>query len=698
MIAALQKRDSVVVLPTGGGKSLCFQAPAIVMPGTALIVSPLISLMKDQVDSLKEHGIAAAKIDSTQSEDRNRQVARDLKEGNLKIIYLSPERLVGLKFIEFIKNIDISFFAIDEAHCISMWGHDFRPEYRQMRCLRELFPDIPIHAFTATATSQVRDDISRQLNLANPGVYVGSFDRPNLIFTAEPRNKGIRQVKRIIDKHPGDSGIIYCIKRDDVDAMSAKLVEMGYKALPYHAGLDKTVRKNNQQAFVEEKTDIIVATVAFGMGIDKSNVRYVIHAGMPKSLEHYQQESGRAGRDSLEAECSLFYSGSDFQIWKFLMKDMQKDAREIALSKLSDMYDYCTGTICRHKAISSYFGQALNGKSCGACDICLGSLESVSDSLVIAQKIISCVARLDNSFGADYVSKVLVGSKDKRVLLNNHDNVSTYGILSDHPKGAVRDWIEQLCSTGYLVKTGEYNVVARTPESRAVLKGEETPKLYITKTKSYDKTDMVQKQWEGVDQGLFEELRQIRRVIADSKGLPAFIVFGDAVLRELARFRPVTIRQFSGIKGIGKAKTAEYGHHICRKIREYCERNDIKMGIEPFGEYDDDFKLGKTRMQRSAVDARKKAFRYFKQGFAVDRVALKIERAESTTVQYLVEFIEKNNVDDPFPWVSRDESEQITAAALKSDEEKLKPIYEKLGGKISYDKIRIALACLKNKS
>ena len=698
MAAALQKRDSVVVLPTGGGKSLCFQAPALVMPGIAIVVSPLLSLMKDQVDTLVDNGISAARLDSTQNVDEQRRIATLIQNRELKILYLSPERLLGLKFIDFLRQFEISLFAIDEAHCISMWGHDFRQEYRQLRVLRELFPGIAIHAFTATATNQVRHDIAEQLQLKQPEILVGSFDRPNLIFKAEPRYNGIEQITRILDQHKNESGIIYCIRRDDVDEMHIRLEGLGYKTLPYHAGMDNNDRKNNQQAFIEEKVNIIVATVAFGMGIDKSNVRYVIHAGMPKSLEHYQQESGRAGRDGLEAECCLFYSGGDYHTWNYLIKGMPEEVRKIAQLKIGDIYDYCTGTVCRHKAIVRYFGQELESDSCGACDVCLGSFEPVPDSLTIAQKILSCIVRLDQFYGADYTAKVLNGSKDKKVLGNNHDKLTTYGILSEYSMRIIRDWIEQLTSQQFITKYGDYRILKVTEKGRETLKGKLAPKLYKSKAKDYDEADAYRESWAGVDNQLFEELRLLRKEIADDKGLPAFVVFSDAVLRDLARFRPTSARTFMNIKGVGEAKSRQYSKRFTRLIEKYSREHDLPIDLDSY-DYDN-FSVGRRKKSRNTQlinPSKEAAFQFFKQGCTIDVVANKIGRAISTTAQYLEEFIEKEKIVDPSPWVTKSQFEEVTAAIKEVDSEMLKPVHELLEGKIDYETIRICRACLKNK-
>ncbi len=476
----------------------------------------------------------------------------------------------------------MSFIAIDEAHCVSMWGHDFRPEYRQLGSLKELFGDITIAAYTATATDHVRADIAQQLKLNNPRILVGSFDRSNLVYKVQPRNKIIKQVCSVIDRHKGESGVIYCIRRKDVDRMCAQLESKGYNAVPYHAGMEAADRKKNQDMFITEKVDIIVATVAFGMGIDKSNVRYVLHAGMPKSLEHYQQESGRAGRDGLEAECCLFYSGGDYGTWKSLMRDMTTEAYKIAMVKLGNMYSYCTGGVCRHKAILRYFDQDIDTDSCNACDMCLGELEYIDDALIIAQKILSCILRLDQRFGGGYVALVLIGSKDKRIIENTHDTLSTYGLLDDYSKHTVHDWIEQLAGQDYIEKYGEYNVLRVTEKASTVLKGRQTPRLLKPALRKAKASKVIKDSWEGVDKGLFEALRKLRSMIAGKKKIPAYIVFGDGALRDMARKRPASLDTFLNVKGVGEKKCKKYGETFIAAIKDYCFEHSLDMDAEEY--------------------------------------------------------------------------------------------------------------------
>lgn len=572
MLAVLEHRDSVVVLPTGGGKSICFQAPAMAMPGMAVVVSPLISLMKDQVDALAECGIPAAYINSSMSNQERLRVANAIRAGELKLLYVAPERLCSEKMLDFLEPCQISFFAVDEAHCISAWGHDFRPEYRMLRNLRERFPKLGVHAYTATATEHVRQDISDQLDLHNPEWLVGSFDRKNLIYKIQRKNEVRKQVRGIIDSHEGESGIVYCISRREVDELAADLRKDGYSARPYHAGLSDIERMKHQDEFLSEKTLIVVATVAFGMGIDKSNVRYVIHTGAPKSLENYQQETGRAGRDGLEAECWLLWTAANFITWRRMQEELPDDAKSHAMESLSGMEKFCTGVICRHKALVEHFGQAYEPDDCGACDVCLSQIELLNDPLITAQKILSCVVRVNESYGADYVSQVLVGSKDARILEKGHDQLSTYALLKEERKEAVREWIEQLTSQGFLKRVGEYNTLSVTADGWSLLKGKAQVRLLKpTQKKAATKkaTKIESASWEGVDRELFEELRVVRRRVAEEHGVAPFIVFSDATLRDLARKRPKSLAEFRHVHGVGDKKTAAYGELFIDVIRQH---------------------------------------------------------------------------------------------------------------------------------
>ena len=692
-----RKRDSIVVLPTGGGKSLCYQAPAVVLPGLTVVVSPLISLMKDQVDALIECGVSAARIDSSLAAHEQQRVFEALGNKQLKLLYLSPERLVSDGFVDVLKKTGLSFIAIDEAHCVSMWGHDFRPEYRQLGILKRIFPNVTIGTYTATATEHVRDDIAEQLHLDNPEMLVGSFDRPNLVYKVRRRTNRTKQVRAVLDRHKGESGIVYCIRRRDVDELSSLLRTKGYNVLPYHAGMVDQDRKKNQEAFINEKVDTIVATIAFGMGIDKSNVRYVIHTGMPKSLEHYQQETGRAGRDGLEAECCLFYSGGDYGIWKSLLSEMEPEAHKIAMIKLNRMYQFCTGGVCRHKDILRYFGQIFEKDNCSACDMCLGEMDCIDDALQTSQKILSCIVRLGQRYGGGYTSAVLTGSNEKRILENRHEALSTYGLLSDYSQHTVHDWIEQLEGQLCIEKVGEYNVLNVTEKGWRVLKGNETPRLLKPAEKPAKVSKVVEDSWEGVDKGLFEALRKLRSSISRKKGVPAYIVFGDAALRDMARRRPSTYMKLLEVKGIGEKKRRQYGEVVLAVMKDYCQANSLDMDVGVTSETTSfEPPTGEPKKHSKLSKARQLAFDMFERKLSIEEVAKFVERAESTTTQYLVEYIKREKVNNPYPWVDEQTFGLIVDAAKEVGDDRMKSIFDFLNGKVNYTQIRIGLACLRN--
>jgi ATP-dependent DNA helicase RecQ len=559
--AALARRDSLVVMPTGGGKSLCYQLPPLLTGELTVVVSPLISLMKDQVDTLRELDIDARHVNSTTTEGEKREMVKAAREKRLRLLFVSPERLAVDRFQEFLVTLDVRTFAIDEAHCISHWGHDFRPEYRQLGDLREKFPNAALHAYTATATAAVRSDIAAQLRLNDPAILVGSFDRPNLSYRVLPRVKPLEQTLETIERHAGEAGIIYCIRKKDVDEMTAALRKRGIDARPYHAGLTRDERTATQDAFAAEECNIVVATVAFGMGIDRSNIRFVLHTGLPKSIEHYQQETGRAGRDGLEADCVLLYSAADVLVWKSIIEENSK--------RLLDEIDrYARGAVCRHRALVSYFGEDYSTPNCGACDLCLGDVEEVADATVIAQKILSCVIRVDQRFGIGHVIAVLRGESPERVRKLGHDRLSTYGLLSEYGQSELRDWIYQLIGHGLLQQDGDqYPILKVTEAARPVLRGEETVRLVqIARKERRRKSKSESESWEGVDPALFESLRKFRRELAAARGVPAYIILGDRSLREVARLRPSTLTQLAEVYGIGEKKLVDLGPRIIELV------------------------------------------------------------------------------------------------------------------------------------
>lgn len=697
MEAVLAGRDSVVVLPTGGGKSLCYQVPAVLMDGLAVIVSPLISLMKDQVDGLRECGIPAAAVHSALGPRERQEIADDIRADRLKLLYVAPERLCTARMLDFLQQRNVSFIAIDEAHCISNWGHDFRPEYRMLGELRERFPKVGVHGYTATATAEVRRDIATQLALQQTEFLVGNFDRPNLNYRVLRRARSGEQIHEVLQRHTGESGIIYCISRKEVDSLTGTLKEAGYKAAAYHAGLSDEERHRNQDAFLNEQVDVVVATVAFGMGIDKSNVRYVIHAELPRSIESYQQETGRAGRDGLEAECWLFYSTGDFLTWQRIIEAAAAEQRASALRSLQQMLDYCTSLTCRHRLLVGHFGQQLT-KDCQSCDVCLGRLAVADDALLLAQKILSCVARCEERFGADHITKVLTGSSEARLLKFGHDKLSTWGLLKEHTRPQIRDWINQLLGQRYLEsvpvpgQTDGYRVLRLTDAGRSVLRGQVTPTL----SKPSERTEAVTAaaivdSWEGVDRGLFEALRGLRTQLATAATLPAYIVFSDATLRDLARRRPTEESRLQDVHGIGQQKAARYGAEVLALIREYCSQNHLEPNQSAIGRVR---RGGLGQVPNSAALA---AFPLFDQGLSIPEVAQRLNRANSTVTEYLVDYIAARQITDPTRWVEPSLAETIVAVTTYVDSDRLRPIYDALHGQVGYDSIRITLACERNR-
>jgi len=480
--AALAGRDSLVVMPTGGGKSLCYQLPPLVGDSTDVVVSPLVALMKDQVDALEAIGYPAAALYAGLSEGERLSIRRRLEAGELRLLFTAPERLVNTGLIDLLARVGVKRFAIDEAHCISQWGHDFRPEYRQLTMLRDRFPQASVHAFTATATPRVREDIASQLALREPATLVGTFDRPNLIYRVVPRADRTNQVMQILGRHRGEASIVYCMSRRETETLAARLAAEGFLARPYHAKLTPDARHKTQEAFANETIDTVVATVAFGMGIDRSDVRLVLHTSLPKSIEAYQQETGRAGRDGLAAECVLLYSSADVFSWESLVRktvqESELDADEAEafiasqLEHLHAMRRYARAARCRHRGLSEYFGQDYNEASCGACDVCLGETESLPDATVVAQKILSCVYRVEQRFGVRHVCEVLRGAKTEGVERHRHDQLSTYGLLAGLDQRSCENLVHQLLDQGLLTRSeGDRPVVQLAEAAWEVLRG-----------------------------------------------------------------------------------------------------------------------------------------------------------------------------------------------------------------------------------
>ena len=570
--AALNGQDALVVMATGNGKSLCYQIPALCFEGLTLVISPLISLMKDQVDQLQANGIEADFLNSSQTLEQQQQVQNKLISGQLKLLYVSPEKVMTNSFFQLISYSKVSFIAIDEAHCISQWGHDFRPEYTQLGGLKASFPHAPIMALTATADYATRQDILTHLNLENPHRYIGSFDRPNIRYTLEEKYKPMEQLTRFVLAQKGKSGIIYCNSRNKVERIAESLRNKGVSAAAYHAGMETALRECVQQDFQRDNVQVVVATIAFGMGINKSNVRFVAHFDLPRSIESYYQETGRAGRDDLPAEAVLFYEPADYAwLQKILLEKPETPQRQIEQHKLEAIGEFAESQTCRRLVLLNYFGEHRQ-TPCNNCDICLDPPKKY-DGLVDAQKVMSTIYRVGQCYGAHYVIAVLRGMHNQKIIERQHDKLSVYGIGKDKSKEHWQSVIRQLIHLGFVQQViGELNPTLQLTESaKAILKGEEPLELAMPRISSISKIahNPQRQSVANYDKDLFARLRFLRKQIADKENIPPYIVFNDATLQEMAQYMPTSNIEMLQINGVSSIKLEQFGQPFMALIQEH---------------------------------------------------------------------------------------------------------------------------------
>lgn len=681
---ALQNRDLLIVMPTGGGKSLCFQLPALLKPGLTIVVSPLIALMQDQVEALKNNNIGAAFINSSLSGAQVRSHEEAVRKGKVKLLYVAPERLLSERFLPFLDlvqhQIGISAFAIDEAHCVSDWGHDFRPEYRQLRQLRQRYPGVPTLALTATATNRVRQDIIQQLALAQPSIHIASFNRPNLYYEVQPKQKqSYNQLLQLIRQTQG-SGIIYCLSRRKVNEITFKLQQDGISALPYHAGLSDEERTANQTSFIRDNVEVMVATIAFGMGINKPDVRFVIHYDLPRSLESYYQESGRAGRDGEPARCTLLFSYGDIKTIEYLI-DQKPDPQEqrIARQQLRQVLDYAEGTDCRRTIQLGYFGERFGG-NCGNCDNCLYP-KPVADWTIEAMKFLSCVARCKERFGMSYIIDVLRGSKNQKVLQYGHHNLSTYGIGKDKSPEDWRMLGRSLLHQGLVDQTTDgYPVLKLNALSWEVMRRQRSVSIAVSVVQTPGLEDKENLRAAEVEM-LFQGLRSLRKQLADEQGLAPYMVFADSSLKLMATVQPQTLAEFGKISGVGSHKLAQYGERFVAEIRTYCQQ----QGLEVLADDSTPVRFVPSYTQSLTLELHQR-------GLTIAEIAQKRGFSLNTILNHLAELIEMNQPVDLIQLVPPDRQQQILEAIQAVGLESLKSIYEYLQERYTYDEIRLVRA------
>lgn len=692
---ALAGHDAFVLMPTGGGKSLTYQLPALLMPGLTVVISPLIALMQDQVDRLRANGIPAAFVNSSLSSTERVERERAALDGTLKLLYVAPERLVSGNFLSLLdqveNNVGLSLLAVDEAHCVSEWGHDFRPEYRQLGQLRIRYPHVPLMALTATATERVRQDILTQLRLRNPHVHIASFNRPNLYYEVRPKNQGsFAELLQLLRKQPGAPVIIYCQSRRSVDELSEALQRNAIRALPYHAGLTGEQRSENQERFIRDDVPVLVATIAFGMGISKPDVSAVIHYDLPRNLEGYYQESGRAGRDGQPAQCIIFFNHGDrVKIDYLIAQKPDEQEQRIARQQLQQMAAYCESSTCRRRVLLGYFGETLQAENCRNCDNCLRPA-TVEDRTADAIKFLFGVAKTQQRFGMRYVVDVLRGAKTQKVRDYSHNLLPIYGI-GKHL--STEEWLHigrALLHQGLLTETTDgYPVLRLNALSWEVLKKQRTVEIAapikLVQTRQASNTPSL----EPAEEELFQRLRALRKQLADEQGVPPYVVFPDTSLRAMAQQRPQSRSHFEQIPGVGSSKLAAYFTVFTNEIRDYCEKHNLSMDIEP---------QRAPKKESAALNGnltRQTTLALYRQGLRVEDIARERNLTPGTVMSHLAELIEAGEAIDIDKLVQPERQKCIADALRQVGDHALRPVKDVLGEEYSYDEIRLVRAVMR---